>query len=112
MPVMITFSSSVERRLYARAMPMARMEMGMAASITWPTLRPEYAAATVKSTQSKRPQPIERPEASSTLLAAGTIGAYTSPGLSGRYAFSGSERVSPASISPPGLESKKAGGTV
>ncbi len=41
MPVMITFSSSEERRLYTRARPMARMEMGIAASIPWPTFRVE-----------------------------------------------------------------------
>ncbi len=40
-PVRMTFSSRVDRRLYARARPMARMEIGMAASITWPTFRPE-----------------------------------------------------------------------
>jgi hypothetical protein len=40
-PVMITFSSRLDRRAYRRASPMARMEMGMAASITWPTFSPE-----------------------------------------------------------------------
>ena len=41
MPVMMTFSSSEVRRLKMRARPMARMEMGMAASIPWPTFSPE-----------------------------------------------------------------------
>jgi len=41
MPVMIMFSSTVERRRYMRARPMARMEMGIAASIPWPTFRAE-----------------------------------------------------------------------
>ncbi len=41
MPVMITFSSTLERRRKTRARPMARMEIGIAASITCPTLSPE-----------------------------------------------------------------------
>ena len=41
MPVMITFSSREERRGYKRAKPIARMEMGIAASIPWPTLSAE-----------------------------------------------------------------------
>ena len=41
MPMMMTFSSRLERRLNMRARPMARIEMGMAASIPWPTLSPE-----------------------------------------------------------------------
>ena len=41
MPVMITFSSRLERRLYTRARPMARIEMGIAASIPWPTFSAE-----------------------------------------------------------------------
>jgi hypothetical protein len=41
MPVMIMFSSSEERRGYRRAKPIARMEMGIAASIPWPTFRVE-----------------------------------------------------------------------
>ena len=40
-PVRMTFSSSVERRRYTRASPIARIEIGMAASITWPTFKPE-----------------------------------------------------------------------
>jgi hypothetical protein len=35
---------------------MARMEMGIAASITWPTFSPEYAEATVKITHNTMPQ--------------------------------------------------------
>ncbi len=49
MPVMMTFSRSMDRggapeRLsagYTRASPIARIEIGMAASSTCPTLRPE-----------------------------------------------------------------------
>jgi hypothetical protein len=40
-PVMITFSRRLERRRYTRASPIARIEIGIAASMTWPTLRPE-----------------------------------------------------------------------
>src|ERR1035438_1881189 len=59
MPVMMTFSSTVERCGKTRARPMARIEMGIAASITCPTFSPEYAEATVNTTQRKTPQPIE-----------------------------------------------------
>jgi hypothetical protein len=60
MEVMITFSSTVERRRYTRARPMARIEIGMAASITCPTFSPEYAEATVKMMQRKNPQRMAR----------------------------------------------------
>ncbi len=39
--VRMTFSSSVERRRYTRARPIARIEIGIDASITWPTFSPE-----------------------------------------------------------------------
>ncbi len=60
MPVMITFSSSVDRRLYIRASPMARIEIGIADSITCPTFSPEYADATVKTMQRNTPHRIDR----------------------------------------------------
>ena len=41
MPVTITFSSRLERRAYTRARPIVRIEIGIAASITCPTFRPE-----------------------------------------------------------------------
>ena len=66
-----------------RARPIARIEIGIAASMTWPTFRPEYAEATVKTTQKKRPQKSDRPVTSGGVFSAGTSGAYVSPGASG-----------------------------
>ena len=43
-----------------RARPIARIEIGIAASITCPTFSPEYADATVKMTQKRSPQTSER----------------------------------------------------
>jgi len=74
MPVMMTFSSTVERRRKRRARPMVRIEIGIADSITCPTLRPEYAEATVKIRQKKRPQPTERTVSSGITSRAGTRG--------------------------------------
>ena len=48
--------------------------MGIAASITCPTFSPEYAEATVNTTQRKTPQPIERGVSSAVLSKAGTGG--------------------------------------
>ncbi len=48
--------------------------MGMAASITWPTFRPEYAEATVKITHRNSPQPTERAVSSGNAAEAGTSG--------------------------------------
>jgi hypothetical protein len=59
------------------------MEMGIAASITCPTLRPEYAEATVKTTHRKRPQPTDRGVSSGIVVDAGTSGWYAVPGGSG-----------------------------
>jgi hypothetical protein len=59
------------------------MEMGIAASIPCPTLRVEYADATVKITQNRTPQKIEREVTSGKLAEAGTIGRYNSPLRSG-----------------------------
>jgi hypothetical protein len=53
---------------------MARIAIGIAASMTWPTFRPEYAEATVKITQKNSPQPIDTPVASGSFALAGTIG--------------------------------------
>jgi hypothetical protein len=50
------------------------MEMGIAASITWPTFSPEYAEATVKIAQNTTPQRIERGVSSGTFASAGTMG--------------------------------------
>ena len=74
MLVMITFSSSVDRRAYTRARPMAKIEIGIAASITCPTLRPEYAEATVKITHSSTPHSTDRQVVSGTDAPAGTMG--------------------------------------
>jgi hypothetical protein len=70
-------------RVGARERPMARIEIGIDASITWPTLSPEYAEATVKITQSSTPQPTERPVTSSGAAVARTTGWYASPAASG-----------------------------
>ena len=75
MPVMIMFSRTVERRGYMRARPMARMEIGIAASMPWPTFSVEYAEATVKITQNKTPQRTARSVISGTFVSVGTIGA-------------------------------------
>ena len=40
-PVMITFSSRLVRRPYIRASPIAKIEIGIAASIPCPTFSPE-----------------------------------------------------------------------
>jgi hypothetical protein len=73
-PVMMTFWSSGGSLETTRVRPIARIEIGIAASMTWPTLSPEYAEATVKRTQKKSPQNNETPVASGNLVPAGTIG--------------------------------------
>src|SRR5689334_1999507 len=98
---MITFSRRLDRRPYMRARPIARIEIGIAASMTWPTFSPEYAEAAVKIAHRKRPHQTERAVASGGAEVAGTTGRYVSPGASGRYAFSGRDLVSDASIGPP-----------
>jgi hypothetical protein len=57
--------------------------MGIAASITWPTFRPEYADAIVKTTHRKRPHPTDRGVISAIVVDAGTSGWYAVPGGSG-----------------------------
>ena len=71
MPVIITFSSSVERRLNMRASPMVRIEMGIAASIPWPTFSAEYAEATEKITQNSTPQKTARSVSSASFECCG-----------------------------------------
>ena len=82
MPVMMTFSRSVDRRRYTRARPIARIEIGIAASMTCPTFSPEYADATVKMTPKTTPQPIDRHVACGGSDAALTMGWYRWPGSS------------------------------
>jgi hypothetical protein len=53
---------------------MARMEMGIAASITCPTFKPEYAEAMVKITQSTTPHRIDRGVSSGTFASVRTTG--------------------------------------
>ena len=60
--------------MYTRASPMARIEIGIAASITWPTFSPEYAEATVNTTQKNTPQPTDRHVSSGGVCSAGTTG--------------------------------------
>src|SRR5215469_8555159 len=55
-PVMITFSSKLERRGNTRADPIARIEIAIAASIPF---SPEYAEATVKITHRNSPRPTD-----------------------------------------------------
>jgi len=55
-------------------MPIARIEIGMADSMTWPTFNPEYAEATVKIMQSAMPQAMDRGVSSGICADAGTIG--------------------------------------
>src|SRR4051812_5141159 len=69
--------------------------------MTCPTFRPEYADAAVKMTQRKRPQITERGVASGRFAEGGTTGRYASPASSWRYAFSGRDFVSDASIAAP-----------
>jgi len=52
---MITFSSSELRRRKNPESPMARMAIGMAASIPWPTLSASYAAAIANTAQNTTP---------------------------------------------------------
>ena len=105
MLVMMTFSSRLDRRGYTRAKPIARIEIGMAASITCPTFKPEYAEATLNMMHSSTPQPTERQVSSGTVAPAGTIGLYTAPGASGVYASSGSDFVSDMCLLPAGSSS-------
>src|SRR5208283_4131810 len=107
-PVMITFSSRLDRRLYNRASPIARIEIGIADSITCPTFSPEYAAATVKITQRNTPQNTDRNVSSGSFASAATIGWYTSPFSNVRYALLGSDLFSVSLIAlhpPPDLHS-------
>ena len=53
---------------------MVRMEMGIAASITCPTFKPEYAEATVKITQNATPQTIDLSVNSGVFASAGMMG--------------------------------------
>jgi hypothetical protein len=53
---------------------MARMEMGMAATITCPTLSPEYAEAMVNTTHRNSPHPMDRAVSSGGAWEAGTTG--------------------------------------
>jgi len=57
-----------------RARPIARMEIGTAASITCPTFSPEYAEATVNTMHRKTPQPIDRALSSADFSEAATGG--------------------------------------
>src|SRR5450432_735809 len=84
------------------------MEMGIAASITCPTFRPEYAEATVNTTHRKTPHPIERGVSSSRFSEAATGGWYVSPGARGVYALPGSllGGAAIAIFQPPGLQAK------
>jgi hypothetical protein len=66
------------------------MEIGIAASSTWPTFRPEYADAIVNTTHRQRPHPTDRGVISAISVDAGTSGWYAVPGGSGVYALSGS----------------------
>jgi len=54
---------------------MARIEIGIAASITCPTFNPEYADAMVNSRHRNTPQPIDRGVSSGGACFAGMIGA-------------------------------------
>ncbi len=57
---MMTFSSSVLLRAKRGAIPMARIEIGIAASIPWPTRRARKAAAIAKIAQKSNPIETER----------------------------------------------------
>ncbi len=52
---MMTFCPSMLRRPVMLPAPTAMMAIGMAASNTWPTLRPRNAAAAEKTTAITRP---------------------------------------------------------
>ena len=72
---MMTFSRMVERRLSVTPMPTARMAIGIAASKTWPTLKPRNAAAAENTTAMSRPSTTARGVNSGIRSLAGTIGA-------------------------------------
>jgi hypothetical protein len=70
---------------------MVKMEIGIAASIPWPTFNAEYAEATEKTMQNNTPQKTARIVSSGRVTSAAMRGLYVSPFLRGLYAFSGSD---------------------
>ena len=87
----ITFSPMGFLRLAALDTPTAIIAIGMAASNTWPTLRPRYAVAAENTTAITSPHVIDHAVVSRGVWLAGIIGVYVSPGFSSRNAFSGSD---------------------
>ena len=86
----ITFWASESFFLSAPVRPTAMIAMGMAASNTWPTLRPRYAAAALNRITIRTPTATEYGVTSEYFLFGSRSGLYTSPGFSSRCAFSGS----------------------
>jgi hypothetical protein len=72
--MMFTFSRSVDLRARTAERPIARIAIGIADSMPWPSLSATYAAAAEKSMVIARPNTMERPETSGILLSGGTIG--------------------------------------
>ena len=58
---MMTFSPKAFLRFLAVDAPTAMMAMGMAASNTWPTFRPKYAAAAENSIAINMPHVTDQP---------------------------------------------------
>ena len=66
------------------------MVIGIAASNTWPTFSPKYAAAALKMIAINIPQQTDHKFTSRGLLPLGIRGSYSSPVFNSRNAFSGS----------------------
>ena len=76
----LTFSSSVDARRFRNAVakaekPTARIEIGIADSMPWPSFSAMYVAAAEKTIAQSAPWATERTVTSGTAAAAGTIGA-------------------------------------
>ena len=86
---MMTFWPRALRFLKALLRPTAMMAMGMAASNTWPTFRPRYAAAAEKIMVIRIPMVTDHTVASGYFFLGDINGVYSSPSSNFRYAFSG-----------------------
>src|SRR5512141_3076561 len=90
----LTFSSSVDARRFRNAVanaekPTARIEIGIADSMPWPSFSALYVAAAEKTIDQKKPWTTERVVISCAGREGGMTGSYVSPGASSRNAFSG-----------------------
>ncbi len=85
-PSVITcrFSSTVDGRRAMAENPTARIAIGIAVSMPWPSLSAMNAAAAENNAVINTPSVTERALTSARTRSAGTSGSYVSPGASGR----------------------------